>query len=73
MDPNTKNPSFSDDLDPQSYPIQPMASEDTREHWQPAKRRKGRPTGQGNTQDPTDVQMQANQEPQAEEDEENMD
>ena len=64
---------LSDDADPQTYQTQPMASEDTREHWQPVKKRKGRPTGQGNTQDPTDVQMQANQEPQAEEDEENMD
>jgi len=64
---------LSDDADPQTYQAQPAAAEDTREQWQPVKKRKGRPTGQGNTQDPTDVQMQVNQQLQAEEDEEIMD
>ena len=64
---------LSDDAGPQTYQAQPAAAEDTREQWQPVKKRKGRPTGQGNTQDPTDVQMQVNQQLQAGEDEEIMD
>jgi hypothetical protein len=54
---------ISADADPHSYPLQQVTSEDAREQWQPVKKRKGRPNGQGNIQDPTEIQMQANQQP----------
>ena len=64
---------ISDNADLHTYPAQTLTSEENREQWQPVKKRKGRPNGQGNTQDPTDVQMQVIQHPPAEEAEEDID
>ena len=64
---------ISDNADLHTYPAQTLTSEENREQWQPVKKRKGRPNGQGNAQEPTDVQMQVIQHPPAEEAEEDID